>query len=194
MRVIGDGGEQLGILPLFQALQIARERNLDLVEVAPTSVPPVCRLLDYARWKYEQAKKEREARKNQKSVMIKEVRFRPKIDEHDIDFKTKQIQKFLGDGDKVKVTVQFRGREMAHPQLAKTLLDNVASKIRSVGSVERPALLEGRSMYMILTPTASAVQQASRPPAGRPAEGTRQERPAEAPRSASGRPTEPPAR
>lgn len=156
IRLIGENAEQLGIVTLTSALFLARERGLDLVEVAPNAVPPVCRLMDYARWKYEQAKREREARKNQKSVMIKEVRFRPKIDDHDIDFKTKQIIRFLGDGDKVKATVMFRGREMAHPQIAKLLLDRVAGQVKAAAVVERPASLEGRTMFMILTPGPNA--------------------------------------
>jgi len=109
--------------------------------------------MDYARWKYEQAKKEREARKHQKAVEIKEIRFRPKIDDHDISFKTKQIQKFLSEGDKVKINVLFRGREMAHPQIGKQLLDKVAAQVKTFAIVERPASLEGRSMSMILSPT-----------------------------------------
>lgn len=145
----------------MQALQDARERNLDLVEVAPTASPPVCRLMDYARWKYEQAKKEREARKNQKSVLIKEVRFRPKIDDHDIDFKVKQIIRFLGEGDKVKANVLFRGREMAHPQIAKQLLDGVLAQVKQFATVEKPASMEGRSMSMILAPTAQVSAQAT---------------------------------
>ncbi len=113
--------------------------------------------MDFARWKYEQAKKEREARKNQKSVEIKEVRFRPKIDEHDIDFKVKQILRFLNEGDKVKANVLFRGREMAHPQIARQLLDAVLNQVKTVAVVERPPNLEGRSMSMILAPTAAQV-------------------------------------
>ncbi|MFN8534027.1 MAG: translation initiation factor IF-3 [Dehalococcoidia bacterium] len=161
IRLIGEHGEQLGIVSLVQALQDARERNLDLVEVAPTASPPVCRLMDYARWKYEQAKKEREARKNQKSVLIKEVRFRPKIDDHDIDFKVKQIIRFLGEGDKVKANVLFRGREMAHPQIAKQLLDGVLAQVKQFATVEKPASMEGRSMSMILAPTAQVSAQAT---------------------------------
>ncbi|GIW09203.1 MAG: hypothetical protein KatS3mg061_0260 [Dehalococcoidia bacterium] len=139
-------------MTLPQALQYARDRNLDLVEVAPTASPPVCRLMDYARWKYEQAKKEREARKNQKSVLIKEVRFRPKIDDHDIDFKVKQILRFLAEGDKVKISVLFRGREVAHPQIAKQLLDNVVAQVKAHATIEKPVSLEGRAMSLVLAP------------------------------------------
>jgi translation initiation factor IF-3 len=153
--LIGEGGEQLGVLPLNQALQIARERNADLVEVAPTAVPPVCRLLDYGRFKYEQTKREREARKNQKVVLLKEVRLRPKIDDHDVNFKTKLIEKFLSEGDKVKITVVFRGRELAHPQLGKELLDSIANALKGKVTVEKAPSMEGRNMTMILAGAAS---------------------------------------
>lgn len=152
VRLILDTGEQVGVVPLSQALEIARERNLDLVEVAPTAVPPVCRLMDYGKFKYEQTKKEREARKHQKVVLLKEVRFSPKIDEHDLEFKTRTIQRFIEAGDKVKVTVRFKGRELAHPQLGKQVLDEVASRLKGLAAPERPPLMEGRNMTMILAP------------------------------------------
>lgn len=139
-------------MPILEALRIAREHNLDLVEVAPTAVPPVCRLLDYGKFKYEQQRKEREARKSQKVVLLKEVRLTPKTDEHDIDFKSRMIARFLEDGDKVKVTVRFKGREMAHPQLGRVALDTIAANVKSAGSLERAPLIEGRTMTMILTP------------------------------------------
>jgi translation initiation factor IF-3 len=151
----------MGVVPIQQALTIAKERNVDLVEVAPTAVPPVCRLLDYGKFRYEQTKKEREARKNQKVVLLKEVRLTPKIDDHDLDFKTRTIQKFLEAGDKVKVTVRFKGREMAHPQLGKQVLDQVANKLKDAGVAERAPLMEGRSMMMIMAP---AVQKPEKPP------------------------------
>jgi translation initiation factor IF-3 len=152
VRLIGDNGEQLGVLAIQEALRIARERSLDLVEVAPTAVPPVCRLLDYGRFKYEQQRKEREARKNQKVVLLKEVRLTPKTDDHDIDFKSRMIQRFIEDGDKVKVTVRFKGREMAHPQLGRQALDTIANNLKPYASLERTPLIEGRTMTMILTP------------------------------------------
>lgn len=161
VRLIGDDGEQLGVVPTFEALQIARERGLDLVEVAPTAVPPVARLLDYGRFKYEQEKKDREARKNQKIVLMKEVRLRPKTDEHDIDFKSKQIERFVEEGDRVKVTLRFRGREMAHPGLGRQLLEEVAQRVKDVAAVERMPLMEGNTMTMILT-KAKAAAGASR--------------------------------
>ena len=122
VRLVGDKGEQLGILPLYQAREVAKNRNLDLVEVAPTAVPPVCRLLDYGKFKYEQAKKEREARKSQKISLLREVRIRPKIGAHDFEAKARSAKKLLDGGDKVKITVLFRGREISHPEIARRLL------------------------------------------------------------------------
>jgi translation initiation factor IF-3 len=138
-------------MPTAEALQLARDKGLDLVEVAPNAVPPVCRLLDYGRFKYEQEKKDREARKNQKIVLLKEVRLRPKTDEHDVDFKVKRIERFIEEGEKVKVTLRFRGREMAHPNLGRLLLEEVADRVKDVAMVERMPLMEGNTMTMILT-------------------------------------------
>ena len=151
IRLIGEEGEQLGVMPTLEAMRAARERGLDLVEVAPTAVPPVCRMLDYGRYKYEQEKREREARKNQKTVLMKEVRLRPKTDEHDVEFKSKQIERFVEEGDKVKVTLRFRGREMVHPNLGRQLLETVAERVKNVAAVERMPLMEGNTMTMILT-------------------------------------------
>ncbi len=148
----------MGVVLAQEALRIANERGLDLVEVAPTSVPPVCRLMDYGKYKYEQTKKEREAKKNQKIVLLKEIRLRPKIDDHDVDFKTKLVQKFLEEGDKVKVTVVFRGRELAHPQLGRVHLDSMIEKLKGVANLERSPLMEGKSMSMILAPVPSLVK------------------------------------
>jgi translation initiation factor IF-3 len=148
-------------------LRIAQEKGLDLVEVASTAIPPVCRLMDYGRFKYEQTKKEREARKNQKVVELKEVRLTPRTDEHDIVAKCKTITRFLEEGDKVKVTIRFRGRELAHPQLGRQVLEEISGKLQGTAAVERPPLMEGRAMFMILTPpgarTAAQAQQV-RPP------------------------------
>jgi translation initiation factor IF-3 len=132
---------------------MAREAGLNLVEVSPMAQPPVCKILDYGKYKYEQTRKEREARKHQKTQALKEMRLKPKIGGHDLETKTKLIQGFLKDGDKVKVTVNFRGRENAHPELGRTVLERVVKLIETEGSVERAPLLEGRSMTMILTPT-----------------------------------------
>jgi translation initiation factor IF-3 len=139
---------------------MARAANLDLVEMSPMAQPPVCKILDYGKFKYEQTRKEREARKNQKMQVLKEMRLKPKIGEHDLDFKTKLIQNFLTDGDKVKVTVNFRGRENAHPELGRAVLEEVAKRLQGVGAVERMPLLEGRAMVMIMSPV---VQKPPRP-------------------------------
>lgn len=152
MRLIGPAGEQLGVMSVPEALRIAREQGVDLVEVAPTAAPPVCRLMDYGRFKYEQEKKEREARKHQKIVLLKEVRLTPKTDEHDLEVKTRTILRFLKEGDKVKITVRFKGREMAHPQLGRQVLDGIAEALKGVATIERNALMEGRTMSMIVTP------------------------------------------
>ncbi len=131
---------------------MARERDVDLVEVAAQASPPVCRLMDFGRYKYEQAKKEREAKKHQVNVQLREVRMKPKIDEHDVDFKTRIAAKLLKQGDKVKVTVMFRGREITHPQIGKALLDRVQSRLDDIASLEKDAMLEGRHMTIILAP------------------------------------------
>ena len=154
VRLIGDNGDQLGIISIQEALQLAREQSLDLVEVAPTAVPPVCRLLDYGRFRYEQAKKEREAHKHQKTIVIREIRFRPRIDEHDFGFKVKQAQKHLIDGDKVKASVLFRGREMVHPELGQDILRRVIENLKEVAVIEKPLQMEGRNMNIILSPSA----------------------------------------
>lgn len=154
VRLIGDSGEQLGIISIQEALQLAREQSLDLVEVAPTAVPPVCRLLDYGRFRYEQAKKEREAHKHQKTIVLREIRFRPRIDEHDFGFKVKQAQKHLIDGDKVKASVLFRGREMVHPELGQDILRRVIENLKEVSIIEKPLQMEGRNMNIILSPSA----------------------------------------
>jgi translation initiation factor IF-3 len=152
--VIGEEGERLGVLPIEQALEQARGRGRDLVEVAPNAEPPVCRILDYGKYKYEQARREREARKHQRHVVLREVRFRPKIDSHDMDFKTRTAEKLLREGDKVKVSIMFRGREITHPELGRALMDRVYERLRDVAAIEKPPTMEGRFMNMILTPLA----------------------------------------
>jgi translation initiation factor IF-3 len=136
----------------MQALEMARDRGLDLVEVAPNAIPPVCRLMDYGKYRYEQSRKERESRKNQTVVELKEVRIRPKIDDHDLETKGRNAAKFLDGGDKVKVSVLFRGREMAHPEIGRGLLDQLIELLRPHGSVEQAPKIEGRTMTMILAP------------------------------------------
>lgn len=151
----------MGILPTQEALRVARERSLDLVEVAPTGTPPVCRLLDYGRFRYEQTKKERDARKHQHNVVMREVRFHPKIGVHDLEMKVKQAQRLLQEGDKVKVSVLFRGREMSHPELGRSLLAKVANELKENGVLERPVEMEGRNMHIILSPAAPKIAKAT---------------------------------
>ncbi len=153
VRLVGEEGEQLGIVPLYQAREIAREHNIDLVEVAAAAVPPVCRLLDYGKYRYEQARREREARKNQKICLLREVRLRPKIGDHDFEAKTRSVKKLLNGGDKVKVTVMFRGREVTHPEIGWRLLQRMSESLTEVASVERQPVLDGKRMITILSPT-----------------------------------------
>jgi len=149
-RVVGENGEQLGVLPVLEAQKLADEAGLDLVEVAPTAVPPVCRIMDYSKYKYEQEKSEKEARKKQKVVHLKEVRLSPKIGEHDYQFKLKNLQEFLKRGDKAKVTMMFKGREMAHMDLGRKILDRLAGDISAVGEIEESPRLEGRIIMMVI--------------------------------------------
>jgi len=155
VRVIDNDGEQLGILPIEQALQMAEERAMDLVEVAPMARPPVCRIMDYGKFKYEEQRKAREARKKQHQVQIKEVKMRPGIEDHDFDFKTRHARRFLEEGNKVKVTMMFRGRQMAHPEIGREVMDRVIKEVADVGKVEQQPMMEARSMTMVLTPTAN---------------------------------------
>jgi len=151
VRLIDEDGQVIGVMSSMQALNLARERNLDLVEVSPMANPPVCKLMDYGRFKYEQAKKENEARKHQKTTELKEIRMRPRTDEHDLSVKVRKIEEFLGDGDKVKVGVIFRGRELAHTELGRRLLDRVIAELKAAAVLERPPLMEGKMMSMIMT-------------------------------------------
>ncbi len=155
VRLVGDKGEQLGVMLLYQAREVAQKHNLDLVEVARTATPPVCRLMDYGRYKYLQTKKDREARKSQKLSMLREVRLRPKIGEHDFNSKAKKAKSLLEDGDKVKVTIMFRGRENTHPELGLKLLDRMWEFLKDISSVEKQPTREGARLHIILTPLAS---------------------------------------
>jgi translation initiation factor IF-3 len=150
--LIDDEGQKLGTIPIQEALQRARDAGLDLVEVAPNANPPVCRILDYGKFKFDQAKKEREARKHQKQQQLREVRFKPKIGQHDIDFKMKVVKKLLAEGDKVKVSVMFRGREITHPEIGRALLMGVQEQLKDEVVVERQPIMEGRFMNMYLAP------------------------------------------
>ncbi len=151
VRLIDENGEMVGVMPPGRALDIAREQNLDLVEISPNAIPPVCKLMDYGRYKYEQAKKENEARKNQKTITLKEIRMRPRTDDHDVDVKTRKIQEFLAEGDKVRVSVQFRGPDMRHPDIGRRLLDEIAEVLKGSAIIERPPIMEGRMMSMIVS-------------------------------------------
>ena len=155
VRLVGEKGEQLGIMPLIQAQETARKHSLDLVEVAPTAAPPVCRLLDYGKYKYEQAKKEQEAKKSQKVSLLREVRMRPKIGSHDFEAKARTARKLLDDGAKVKVTIMFRGREITHPEIGWKLLQRMAETVSDSASLERQPVMDGRRMNIVLTPSAA---------------------------------------
>jgi translation initiation factor IF-3 len=152
VRVIALDGEQLGILDVAEALRRAQEHGLDLVEVAPNSDPPVCKIMDYGRFRYEESKKEHESKKKQATVVLKEVKLRPKTEEHDLEYKVKRLKRFIGENCKVKVTVMFRGREITHPDQGRKLLDKVLALVADEAQVEQPPKFEGRSMTMILTP------------------------------------------
>ncbi|GAA2749306.1 translation initiation factor IF-3 [Kitasatospora cinereorecta] len=152
MRLVGPSGEQVGIVPLAKALELAQEYDLDLVEVAATARPPVCKLMDYGKFKYESAMKAREARKNQAHTVIKEMKLRPKIDPHDYDTKKGHVVRFLKQGDKVKITIMFRGREQSRPELGFRLLQRLADDVQELGFVESSAKQDGRNMIMVLGP------------------------------------------
>jgi translation initiation factor IF-3 len=152
VRVISDAGEQLGVLPIEEALAAAEERGLDLVEVAPTARPPVVKIMDYGKFKFEEAKAARAAKKKQHVIEIKEVKFRPGIDDHDFDFKTRHMREFLTEGNKVKVTMMFRGRQMARIDLGKAVLDRVSAVLADIGKIEFDARLEGKNMTMVIAP------------------------------------------
>ena len=151
VRVIGEDGEQLGIMPSREALRLAEEAGLDLVKIAPTAKPPVCKIVDYGKFRYEQARKEKEARKKQKIIEIKEIRLSPNIDTNDLNTKISAARKFITKGDKVKITLRFRGREMAHMANSKHILDDFAEALSDIASIEKAPKVEGRSMTMFLT-------------------------------------------
>jgi len=152
VRLIGADGQQIGIKPLPEALAMAREQELDLVEVADKASPPVCRIMDYGKYKYNEAQKAKESRRKASNVVVKEMKYRPKIGSGDFDTKTKKVERFLGEGHKVKVTIMFRGREVYHPELGRKILDGVAEAVAHVGRVEIYPKLDGRNMTMVLAP------------------------------------------
>jgi translation initiation factor IF-3 len=156
LRVIDSNGDQLGIMTSRQAMELATERQLDLVKIAPQAKPPVCRIMDYGKFKFENSKKEKEARKNQKITLLKEIRFTPNIEEHDLHVKAKNALKFLEDGDKIKVTIRFRGREVDHASFGNQALNKFVEIIKDSCVVEKPAKLEGKNMSMIIAPKQNA--------------------------------------
>ena len=151
VRVIAENGDQLGVMPIKEAMKLAQEAELDLVKIAPKAQPPVCKIIDYGKYRYELARKEKEAKKKQKTVEVKEVRISPNIDTNDLNTKVNNTKKFIAKGNKVKITLRFRGREMAHMQQSKNILVDFAQMLEDVAVVEKPAKLEGRSMSMVLT-------------------------------------------
>ncbi|MDD3759204.1 MAG: translation initiation factor IF-3 [Acidithiobacillus sp.] len=152
VRLIGDDGEQLGIVPLHEALAAAEEADLDLVEIAPQAVPPVCRVMDYGKFRFQESKRQHEARKKQKQSQVKEIKFRPRTDDADYQIKLRNIIRFLEDGDRAKVTLRFRGREMSHPELGMELLNRVEADLQEMGVVEQRPRMEGRQMVMVIAP------------------------------------------
>ncbi|MDD2899985.1 MAG: translation initiation factor IF-3 [Desulfuromonadaceae bacterium] len=152
VRVIGATGEALGVLSLSQALELAEQQQLDLVEVSPTAVPPVCRIMDYGKFKYQQSKKLQEAKKKQVHVLLKEVKLRPKTDSHDLEFKINNVKRFLEEGNKAKITLVFRGREITHMDVGRAVIERVAKELQDVCVVENHPRVEGRNMYMIVAP------------------------------------------
>ena len=159
VRVTDANGEQLGVMLTRDALKLAEDKHLDLVEVAPKARPPVCRIMDFGKYRYEQQKREKEVRKKQKIITIKEVKLRPNIEQHDFEVKLKNAQRFIEEGNKVKVTIMFRGRELSHPELGSEVLDRLAKALEEVVTVERAAKLEGKNMTMILSPKAQKAQK-----------------------------------
>lgn len=152
VRVVNQQGEQLGIMPTAQALKLAEEQQLDLVNIAPTARPPVCKLMDYGKYRFEMSKKEREIKKNQKIMETKEVRLSATIEDHDIDVRYRQAVKFLQDGNKLKVTIRFRGRQIAHSEIGNQVMQEFAERIKDYGTVERRPVVEGRNMTMMVAP------------------------------------------
>ena len=191
VRLIGPNNEQLGVVPTQRALAHAQDLGFDLVEIAPNSTPPVARILDFGKYRYAEQQKAKEAKKRQRSVTWKEIRITPKIDEHDIETKIKSASKFLDEGDKLKVTVRFRGRELAHPDRGRVLLLQVADRLKDHGIVERMPLLEGRSMIMVMNPVRRDAQGLPTPQIAAPATAAAAPAGAPAPRPAAAAPAAP---
>jgi translation initiation factor IF-3 len=169
IRVIGDEGEQIGIMPPFEALKMAREKNLDLVEISPTAQPPVCRIMDYGKFLYQNEKREREAKKHQKTITVKEVKFRINVDDHDYETKKNHVLRFLDEGDKVKATIFFRGREMTRQSLGRQILERLIKDVEHKGLVEFRPRQEGNTLHLILAPKKDAAAPKAKPAAPKPA-------------------------
>ena len=169
IRVIDDTGEQLGVMAPSQALAIARQKDLDLVEISPTAVPPVCKIMDFGQYQYQEQKRTREAKKHQRIIEVKEIKFRPKVDVHDYDFKKKHIERFLAEGDKVKATIFFRGREMAHPEIGRRILERLIGELADIAIAETIPRQEGNQMHVILSQRAGRKTSKPKPPEAAPA-------------------------
>lgn len=152
IRVIGEDGEQLGIMSAKDAIKLAEERELDLVKISPNAIPPVCKIMNFGKFKFEQAKKDKEAKKNQKVTTVKEIRLSATIDTHDIEVKAKNAVKFLSSGDKVKVSIRFKGRQLSHKEIGNAVMDSFFKLVEEVGTIEKPARIDGKSMIMIVAP------------------------------------------
>jgi translation initiation factor IF-3 len=174
VRLIDEDGAQLGVVPTHQALEMARQKDLDLVEVAANAMPPVCKLLDYGRFKYETTKKEREAKKHQHSVELKELRLRPGTDDHDVDVRARSARRFIEEGHKVRLLVRFRGREAAHPEIARNQIDRIVKSLQDIAVVEQGPMMEGRAMFAVLARSRAAAAAAERAREQRTADGRAQ--------------------
>jgi translation initiation factor IF-3 len=172
VRVIGADGGQVGIMQTHEALRLAEEQGLELVEVNPRAAPPVCRIMDFGKFKYETSKKEKESRKHQSTVMVKEVKFRPKTDDHDLDFKVKHIRRFLAEGNKCRLAIAFRGREIVHPETGQMMIDQVLKQISDIAVVEQRATMEGRRMVLVVGPKAGVIRRDIGSPAAAPVAGS----------------------
>jgi translation initiation factor IF-3 len=166
VRVIGADGAQIGVIPTHEALKLAEEAGFELVEVNPRAAPPVCKIMDFGKFKYETSKKEKASRKHQTTVVLKEIKLRPKTDEHDFDFKVKHIRRFLGEGNKCKLVIVFRGREIVHPETGQAMLDSVVKAVTEIAMVEQRPMMEGRRMVMIIGPRGGVIRPASPPVTG----------------------------
>jgi translation initiation factor IF-3 len=167
VRVIGADGGQIGVIPTHEALKLAEEAGLELVEVNPRAAPPVCKIMDFGKFKYETSKKEKASRRHQSTIVLKEIKLRPKTDEHDFDFKVKHIRRFLAEGNKCKLVIVFRGREIVHPETGQAMLDHVVKAVNDVAMVEQRAMMEGRRMVMIIGPRGGVIRTpTSGPPVG----------------------------